>query len=192
MLGMSVYVGVDPSLNRPGLAIVKNGVEIEFASALSVGRKLRGADRLSSIFGWASAHLKFAPAELVRACIEGPSLGSTHREFDLGEASGVLKLAIFEAGDVEPLVIEPARLKKFATGNAQASKEEVLHAVKVVFGLDLDGDDDTADALMLARLAWALDHKSDLRRRCELEVIASLLQAKPKRRTPRAKTSENI
>jgi Holliday junction resolvasome RuvABC endonuclease subunit len=192
MLGMSVYIGVDPSLNRPGLAILKNGLEIEFLNALSVSRKLRGAERLATIFSWAASHTRFPLGVVTGGCIEGPSLGSTHREFDLGEASGALKVAVFEAAGVELQVIEPTRLKKFATGNGQASKAEVIHAVKVVFGIDLGDDDDSADALMLARLAWALDHKDELRRRCELEVVTALQRGKPKRRSRAGRDPENI
>lgn len=191
MLGMSVYVGVDPSLNRPGLAILKNGLEVEFLNALSVSRKLRGAERLATLFSWASAHTRFPTGVVVGGCIEGPSLGSTHREFDLGEASGALKVAVFEAAGISLRVIEPARLKRFATGNGMASKAEVLHAVKLVFGLDLGDDDDSADALMLARLAWAIDHKALLRRRCEIEVVTALEGGKPKRRA-RREVKENI
>jgi hypothetical protein len=56
-----------------------------------------------------------------------------------------------ESAGVDLRVVEPTRLKRFATGNGLASKAEVLHAVKQVFKLDLGDDDDSADALMLAR-----------------------------------------
>ena len=191
MDGIGLYVGIDPSLNRPGLALLEESGKVLLATAFSVGRKTVGAERLALNGRWMSARLAEFGGRVVRACIEGPSLGSVHREFDLGEGSGALKVALYNYWPVEPMVVEPTRLKKFATGNAHADKAEVLHAVKSVFELDLDGDDDAADACMLARLAWALDHKSSLKRRCELEVVSSLLAPKPKRR-PRLKIPTNV
>jgi len=191
MDGMGLYVGIDPSLNRPGLALLDAAGKVLLATAFSVGRNTRGAERLAQNGRWAAGCLLQAGGEIIRACIEGPSLGSVHREFDLGEGSGALKAALYNYWPVEPLVVEPTRLKKFATGNAQADKAEVLHAVKSVFGLDLGDDDDAADACMLARLAWALDHKSSLKRRCELEVVSDLLTPKLKRR-PRLKIPTNV
>lgn len=191
MDGMGLYVGIDPSLNRPGLALLEESGKVLLATAFSVGRKTVGAERLARNGRWMSGCLGQFGGEVVRACIEGPSLGSAHREFDLGEGSGALKVALYNYSPVEPVVVEPTRLKKFATGNAQADKSEVLHAVKSVLGLDLGGDDDAADACMLARLAWALDHKDALKRRCELEVVSALLTPKAKRLT-RLKIPTNI
>lgn len=153
-------------------------------TSLSVSRKSRGAERLHGHWEWVRQSLNAFSETLGGACIEGPSLDSVHREFDLGEASGVLKAAVYSFSPVELQVVEPARLKKFATGNAMASKEEVLHAVKTVYGLDLGDDDDRADAYVLARIAWAKDNVSSLTRRCEAEVVHAILHpaAKPKRR----------
>jgi Holliday junction resolvasome RuvABC endonuclease subunit len=188
---MGLYVGIDPSLNRPGLALLDDTGKVLLATGFSVGRDTRGAKRLFENGRWVESSLLKATGKVLRACIEGPSLGSVHREFDLGEGSGVLKAALYNYWPVEPLVVEPTRLKKFATGNAQADKAEVLHAVKTLMGLDLGDDDDAADAVMLARLAWALDHKSSLKRRCELEVVSSMLAPKPKQR-PRLKIPTNV
>lgn len=192
MDGMRLYVGIDPSLNRPGLAVLNNTGKTLIATAFSVGRYTKGASRLHQNASWLVATVSSLQLNVARVCIEGPSLGSTHREFDLGEASGALKAAIYNYASVEPAVVEPLRLKKFATGKPQATKSEMIHAVKAVGGPDLGDDDDAADAYMLARLAWALDNQSSLTRRCELEVVQSMLEAKPARRVPRAKTPNNI
>lgn len=191
MDGMGLYVGIDPSLNRPGLSLLDETGKVILATAFSVGRSTRGAQRLTENANWLSAGLLSATGKVLGACIEGPSLGSVHREFDLGEGSGVLKAAVYNYWPVEPLVVEPTRLKKFATGNAQADKAEILHAVKSVMGLDLGDDDDAADACMLARLAWALNNKASLKRRCELEVVSALLTPKAKRR-PHLKIPKNV
>jgi Holliday junction resolvasome RuvABC endonuclease subunit len=191
MDGIGLYVGIDPSLNRPGLALLDASGKVILAAAFSVGRNTRGAERLAQNSRWLTAQLSATGDRVLRACIEGPSLGSVHREFDLGEGSGALKAALYHYSPVEPVVVEPTRLKKFATGNAQADKAEVIHAVKRVCNLDLGSDDDAADAYMLARLAWALDHKVLLTRRCELEVVSALLTSKPKRQV-RLKIPTNV
>lgn len=192
MDGMCLYVGIDPSLNRPGLAVLSADGKTLVATAFSVGRHTRGAARLHQNASWLTATIQSLQIDVARVCIEGPSLKSIHREFDLGEGSGVLKAAIYNYSSVEPVVVEPTRLKKFATGKPQAAKAEVLHAVKAVGGPDLGDDDDAADAYMLARLAWAFDNQSSLTRRYELEVVQSLLETKPVARVLRTKTSDNI
>ena len=187
-----LYVGVDPSLTSPGLAVVDAAGKVLFADSFSVRRDVRGAARLVANEAWASETLSKLAKPLLRACIEGPSLGSTHREFDLGEGSGVLKRAVYHYGAVEPIVIAPTRLKLFATGKAQAEKVDVLHAVKNQFGLDLKNNDDAADALMLAYLAWALDHSSQLTRRSQLEVVRDVLNPVVKQKRVRLNTKTNL
>lgn len=193
MDGMGLYVGVDPSLTKPGLAILNKIGSALFVGSLSVSQNTRGAARLARIFDWVQHELKPFCRPIIRACIEGPSLNSVHREFDLGEASGVLKLAVHggtEAIGVEPLVIPPTTAKLFACGNGHADKREVIHAVKIHYRVDVGADNDAADALVLARIAWSLDNEGLLTRRSELEVVRGLLNPKPKKKKIRSSSSE--
>ena len=189
---MGLYVGIDPSLNRPGLGVVSQDGTVKLATSFSVGRSVRGASRLHQNAEWLGETLQRIDGKIARICVEGPSLRSVHREFDLGEGSGVLKLAAYRVSQIEPTVIEPLRLKKFATGKAQADKSDVIHAVKTTLALDLGDDDDAADACMLARMAWALDHPRDLTRRGECEVIAALLNGRAPKKKWRGTPVENI
>lgn len=189
-MASAFYVGIDQSLLRPGIAVFTEDGEVALATDLIVAPTLRGGTRLRWIKDSIMAKLKPYASSLVAGAMEGPSLGSTHREFDLGEISGVIKLLLLEAVGVEPWVIPPTTLKKFATGNGLAKKEDVLHAVKNKYGYDFTDRDDVADAFFLARMAWALNHPKLSTRRCELEVIAALLApAKPKQRNFKIKSS---
>lgn len=185
------FIGIDPSLRRPGVAVVRDDGSCLFARSVSVGRHLRGGERLKFIYDAADTLLKGTGLTYQRAAMEGPSLNSTHREFDLGEGSGVFKILIYSFAN-EPYVVPPTSLKKFATGFSTADKAQVLHAVKIYYGVDLGDDDDAADALVLAKVAWAVSNREQLTRRHEVQVISSLTA--PKKIKPRAKLnrSENI
>lgn len=185
----NVYVGVDCSLRKPGITVLTNK-GVVYCGSLKT--KLLGAARLDDIAYFikdrTSGHL------VVGSAIEGPSIGSVHREFDLGEASGVAKLILFRAslGSTEPVVVPPTQLKLYATGSGASEKDAVIHAVKHEWGHDVGEDDDAADSFALAHLARALDLGPG-RRRCEAQVVHNILN--PNAKKPRVKhrrTQENI
>lgn len=179
-----VYYGLDCSLRKPGLAVVNELGRPLYVDSLSVADAIRGSRRLHTIYAWILSILKGFP-EAAGAAYEGPSFNSTHQEFSLGEACGAARVALYTVSPLEPLAVAPTQLKQFATGHSGAEKSEVIHAVKNIFGVDTFGDDDAADAYVLARIAWSCHHKSQLTRRCELEVHKALFQkpvAPPKRR----------
>lgn len=177
-MSFSYYVGIDQSLTSPGVAVINDRGFVELATSVSVDDKLRGSARLRFIYGALIAALD-PYRDVRRTALEGPSLESTHREFDLGEVSGITKLLLIGLNAAEPLVVPPSTLKLFATGNGLAKKDEILHVVKNTFKLDLGTKDDAADAFFLARICWGLDHPTLLRRRCELDALKSLTRKKP-------------
>ena len=179
--GMCLYVGVDPSLTKPGLAILNKIGSVLFVGSLSVGQNSRGAARLQQLYDWVRQQLRPFSRPVRRVCVEGPSFGSVHREFDLGEASGVLKLAVYSP-ESELVIVPPTSAKLFATGHGHAEKRDVIHAVKIHYGVDVGKDNDAADALVLARVAWALDNEMLLTRRSEIEVVRGILHPKPKKK----------
>lgn len=71
----------------------------------------------------------------------------------LGEAAGVVKLRLFRMG-VPFVLVAPKALKKFATGNGNASKDEMVAACKAAGGVP--ANDDEADAFWLRR--YGLEH----------------------------------
>jgi Holliday junction resolvasome RuvABC endonuclease subunit len=123
--------------------------------------------------------------------MEGPSLASVHREYDLGEGSGAIKTTLFRLTGTEPLIVEPARLKLFATGNAQAEKAEVMEYV-VRRHCEVDGDD-AADAVVLAIIAHALRYKFRCETRAQAEVLFALKSGRvPAKRRSRGSKRPNI
>jgi len=85
--------------------------------------------------------------------IEGYSFGSQWNLAQLGELGGVVKLTIWTLGIVY-YTIAPNSLKKFATGNGRATKEEVVANARERLGYE-GYDNNAADALWLWTLGRA-------------------------------------
>lgn len=151
------FVGVDPGLRHPAIALVGADGEVLAGTVLTVGAALRGGARLTTIRRQLETLLQTPPwaqRKLLHAALEGPSLQSTHREYDLGEASGVLRQWLYEVTSREPWVVAPTQLKKFATGHGQAEKETIYQEF-VLRRLGFVTDSlDVSDAVVLARMAW--------------------------------------
>lgn len=183
------FLGVDQSLREPGIAIVDADARVVVAGTTRVGATSRGAQRLATI----QEYLKRASAgyAIVAAAVEGPSLGSTHREFDLGEVSGVARALIYAAWQVEPLVVAPTQLKLFATGVSSAEKDDVIEAVNRQWGVNTDNDN-IADAITLAQIARLAYTKALPKTRAQATVIMSLLNPTPAKRRIRRKAGVNV
>lgn len=114
-------------------------------SRLRPGNK-KGAERLA----WYYDAVGPLMAEADVVVVEGYSFNSKFKGEFLGELGGVVRLRAFQLG--VPLVeLPPARIKKYATGNGGAAKDQVLLAAARRFPY-FDGDNNMADALW----AWAL------------------------------------
>lgn len=147
-----IYIGIDPSLTRPGLAVLNEDGSLGVVSSLAT-KKLRGGERLAAIYNWALAHIPDCTDghQTAKSVIEGYAINANNRPFDLGEAGGVLRLALTIRG-VAYEVVPPATVKKFITGNGQATKDQVAACIKRTWGLSFVNDDET-DAYGMARMA---------------------------------------
>ena len=105
-------------------------------------------------------------------CYEKASLKSVGRQIELAEVRGVLQVACVSFA-MDPVGIEPSRLKKFGSGQGGASKDRMIaYATKT--GWDVANDDE-ADAAHLAFLAYAMHHHKTIRlTRKQLEVLSDL------------------
>lgn len=162
---------------------------VEHATHSRVGEKLKGAERLHALYQLVLDTVKSRNAQVLAAALEGPSLASVHREFDLGEASGVVRLALYHLYPVEPLVIPPKQLKLFATSRGDADKDEVLNAVNKQWGCTLT-DDNEADAVVLAQIARAVHLKTRCATRKQAEVVHALCA--PKKTTRGARMRRKV
>lgn len=190
---MQLYLGVDQSLQRPGLALVAPDGAVVRTAMTRVGEKLRGGARLMALYRFVLGEIAAREASVLHAALEGPSLASVHREFDLGEASGVVRLALYHLLAVEPLVVAPSQLKLFAVGRGDADKDEVVNAVNQQWGTALT-DDNEADAVVLAQIARTVHQRTRCATRKQAEVVQALLAppSKPHMRKMRRKSTTNI
>lgn len=180
---------MDPSLRSPGIAVVSAGV-LCLARSVTIGDSLRGAKRLWAIYRCLDDALRGYTQEVGGApTIEGPSLNSSHREYDLGEGSGVLKLWLMENTGQEPWIVAPTQLKLFATGDAHATKEVVQRYVEERFAQKVDGDD-ASDAAVLAEISWYLGTGARPKTRAQAEVLHALKNPRPHVRRTKTRTRQ--
>lgn len=165
------YLGVDQSLRCSGVAVIGRNQELEYVGDIVPG-KLTGAPRLGCIRS-ALRDVLAANPEINYAAIEGYSYGSSvGRTFELGEVGSVVKLVLWDAG-IPFIVVSPASLKQFVSGNGSSDKEHMRMAVLSKWGLDFADRDDQCDAYGLAQVARSV-HTGIGKTRAELEVVKKL------------------
>lgn len=91
-------------------------------------------ERYDNISGWAIDILKKHDVEIVY--VEGYSMGSKGRVFNLAENGGVLKHKIWKSG-IEINIVAPTAVKKFATGKGNAKKENMHDSFVEETGINL-------------------------------------------------------
>lgn len=182
-----VYLGIDQSLRAPGIALVDRDGKVQRSTTI-VGHKLTGAARLAYLHDQLLAFVGLGEWPVAGA-IEGFSVRSMNRPFDLGEISGVVRAAFYARG-LDLLVVPPASLKLFTAGNGNADKDQILYAVKTVWGFETD-DDNEADAVALAQFARAA-HTQTFTRRCQADAVHQLLKPAAKKRRVRTTNNKNL
>lgn len=169
-----MYLGIDQSLNATGLCCVDEQGVAHVKQTVDPS-KLRGVYRLAyvkaAVKPWLDARTKFV-------AFEGYSYNSVGRVFELGEVGGVLRLLVHEH-NLSYVDVPPASLKKYATGNASAEKEDMIAAARRQ-GFD-PSDDNQADAYFLSQIARHLHLGSMPPLRHQLEVLHSFRSPKPKK-----------
>lgn len=185
-----IYVGIDPSLTSPGFAVLNEDGSPRGVFNL-VTRDLRGGERLEAIYDWAMSHFPMS-GELLegRAVIEGYAINAQNRPFDLGEAGGVFRLVLAQ-NRIPYTVVPPALVKKFVTGNGQATKERVQECTKRNWGFSFV-QEDQCDAYVMGRIARAL-HLNRAENPAELAVIQKISGVRvAKTRPPRTSRTHNL
>lgn len=170
-------IGLDMSANSTGVVILRDG-EVELARLITP--KTVGPERLHEIYmELKSIAVSHGPFEVVVR--EDYAVGATNRPYLLGEVGGIAQVAMFTSAE-RIVHCAPKTLKKFATGNASASKGEVMDAVLRRYGFDTIHDD-LADAYGLARIGLCLAGFERPRDRAALEALEVLQPEyeKPKR-----------
>jgi Holliday junction resolvasome RuvABC endonuclease subunit len=178
---MPVFVGVDQALRKIGVSVVQDGNVALMHLILPPG-DLRSTPRLLYLEE-ALTHVLEPYPEADGAAMEGQSYGSEGQLDQLGRIGGIVEVLLAKRYGRAPLVVPPAVLKKFVTGNGQASKSMMMRATKVYWDVEVS-QDDLCDAHGLARLAKEyFQPQSTIRH--QLEAIHAL-KRKPKRKRIKA------
>lgn len=139
-------IGLDPSVSATGWADSNGHVGLIKPSTKDVGRRLREImDLLKPPFR------AMKPVDL--CVIEGYSMGGMRglASQRLGELGGCVRMWLFD-NSIPYVEIPPLTLKKFATGNGRASKQEMIDAANENGAPDI-ADDNVADAWWLMTAA---------------------------------------
>lgn len=150
-MNMTRYVGIDPS-TKTGLVILnENGnVEEQIEIVLENGI-LSSAEQLQD-YGREIANYANTPDVV---CIEGFSFGSKGQAVSTQYGIGfAIRFALRDMGIkfIEPT---PGQVKKFATGNGNASKDNMVLPIFKKWGFENDSDN-IRDAFVLAQIARSL------------------------------------
>lgn len=87
---------------------------------------------------------------ITHACYEGYAFHGNGRVFDIAEFSAPIKYFLLgQYGEKKLTEVKPTQLKKFFTGNGNATKAGQLYIAEKAYGLKFD-DDNLADAFALA------------------------------------------
>lgn len=169
------FVGVDASLRSTGVSavfpVVGNTWTAPMASVIKPPEKL-GEYALVHMYNEFNAWLDFLSCGVALAAIEGPSLNSQNRPFDMGGAYGIYKLVLMQRR-IPFTIVPPKSLKKYFTGKGNATKEEMFAAQK---DADCRGcefpQNDMVDAYALALLAQDVHNgKAAIRKRHKEEMV---------------------
>lgn len=142
---MTRVVGLDLSLTSPGVALMDGHAE-------TWKPRSTGVERLAAFREWVIDEIvNKTDAQLV--VIEGYSFGSRNGGERIGEAGGVVRLALRDMR-VPFVEVAPASLKRYATGKGNASKDEVLIAAVKRSDIAFT-DNNQADAFWLRQMGLA-------------------------------------
>lgn len=149
-------LAIDPSLTATGVCYDTGSDKFGALHYDEIKpRKLRGSERLDHIHAYLHDILNERPIEhKVRwAVMEGYNYGAARgrgspgRLFDIGELGGMIK-SMFYDDSIPLLIVPPASLKMFVTGNGVAQKPEMIAAVEKEWGVETKSDN-VADAVGL-------------------------------------------
>lgn len=149
---MAYYAGIDYSIVSPSITV---GATKDFKKCKTFfynkSKKFEGVhphniygiipfpyehemERFKNITEWAISILK--KFKVHEVCLEGYSMGSSGRVFNIAENTGILKCAIYELG-IKYHTPAPTQVKKYFCGKGNAGKELMHEAFVEQTGIDI-------------------------------------------------------
>lgn len=168
-----VWIGMDQSYAGFGLTILDEAGY--FTTEVFEVKGLTGTERLLAISDHLRDVLRDARVDyaLHDIAMEGYAFGSQTANM-AGELGATVKLTTALTTSMNPLIVTPTQLKKFATGKGTGvSKSQILLSVYKTWGAEFT-DDNAADSYVLAKIAVCFHHPQYIKNRAQDEVIAKL------------------
>lgn len=156
-----VVMGIDQSYSGFGVCILAaDGAYKTHVGRFDADRAGKGVDRLNEIGTWFRQLIYDTPQHVAHVCMEGYAPGAKFGRELAGELGAVVKISLRLHPRLwdpvsYPTIVSPVQVKQFATGRAQAKKEDVKLALYKKWGVEFITNDE-ADSYTLARVAAAL------------------------------------
>ena len=152
---MKLYIGLDLSSTNTGMAVLGEGGVVLKHFLFSPNKALSFDERVLEIL---DNILEYIDDELnkgfdIAVAIEGGAFHGVGKRNELAMLNGVVYYSILRR-KISVILVAPSRLKKFATGNGRASKEDMLNVLPdswiELFKKQYKKYDDVVDAYHLA------------------------------------------
>jgi len=173
---MSIYVGIDPS-SKTGIVIINgNGVTLQEEEITS---KLEGPGKMRAIINY-TMDVIAEHGTPTGVCIEGFAFGAKGKAVDWQYGIGWgLRVALYDHG-IGYKQVAPNQLKKYASGNHQEKKENMILPIYRHWGFE-SSSDNVRDAYVLAQIARGLGEELELTQ-YQRDVLDALHGIKPTRK----------
>lgn len=146
-----VVLGIDPGLANLGLGVVQEETRKShalFYDCYETSSKRSLPERLGYLYQAVSDTIRIHQPQCV-AMEEQFLKKQADIAFKVGQAVGVVQLAVFQAG-LEMHTYGPMQVKQALVGTGRADKEQVIYMVKATLGIRELTNNHAADALALA------------------------------------------
>lgn len=145
-----IFLGLDLSLGRTGMVFWNGHKAVLLSIVPPPSAKACIEERISEILNKIVLALGEYPPTFT--AVEGPAYSRPQGAFKTGMLAGAVRTMLWQS-NILFAEVDPISLKKFATGNHKAPKQEMIKAAKDR-GIPVSNDDE-ADAFFLAK--WACD-----------------------------------